>query len=332
MTIYVNGRELEERGLVGKSEARKRAGLYPEGLLRVLERSARDELADSRCAMVEEVQELNRALYESGAHLEPPPDLAREGEKKGRLESFLRRFQTRFIRAVCEGYVQQQQLFNSYLSKGLILCFLQVYGREEEIPLEGESMPDPGALRHAEWERETAEAVAAALRGSSCLVLGIPGLELLEALQEKARLVLAVDPSEEVVARAQARMLPAWCGTRFADLLELAGAEGEVVLVTCPAAIPAGGLKELFVWAAGHLPPGGRVLVALNAPSPGGIVDREGGSRPYTRAFISSLMRSRGLVAGERRLDGKVFLEGRKAEDGGAGEGGGAADAGGEGR
>ncbi|MGQ9536437.1 MAG: ABC transporter ATP-binding protein [Actinomycetota bacterium] len=82
MAIYVNGRELEEHGLLGMSEARRRAGLYTDGLLRILGRSARDELADSRCAIVGEVQELNRALYESGANLEPPADLSREGERE----------------------------------------------------------------------------------------------------------------------------------------------------------------------------------------------------------------------------------------------------------
>ncbi|MDI6874287.1 hypothetical protein [Candidatus Solincola sp.] len=316
MTIYVNGRELDKHGLVGKSEARRRAGLYPEGLLRLLGRSARDELADSRCAMVEEVQELNRALYESGANLEPPPDLAREGERKGRLESFLRRLQTRFIRAVCEGYVQQQQLFNSYLSKGLILCFLQVYGREEEVPLKGEEQLGHYALSFEPWDRNTLEEVAEACNGSYCLVLGIPSVELLEVLRERASLVLALDTSEETVARAQGLMLPAWCGTRFADLLELADRGAEVCLLTRPELLPARELEKVLGWLAGRLPEGGRVLVARNLPPGVGVVEREGWTRPHTAAVLAAMLKRHHFEVRELRLGSRDFLEGLKPEGG----------------
>ena len=312
MTIYVNGRELDEHGLAGKSEARRRAGLYPEGFLRLLGRSARDELSDSHCAMVEEVKELNRALYESGANLEPPPDLAREGERKGRLESFLRRLQTRFIRAVCEGYVQQQQFFNSYFSKGLILCFLQVYGREEETPLEGDERLDSRAFLNPPWGRDTEEEVAEACAGVDCLVLGIPSVDFLETLRERANLVLALDASEEAVARAQARMLPAWCGTRFSHLLELSGRGAEVCLVARPESLGARELEEVLGWAAAHLPNKGRVLVAHGPSKAYGVVEREGAARPHPPAFLAALLRRHGFEVGELRLGSVDFLEGLK--------------------
>ncbi|MGQ9475729.1 MAG: hypothetical protein ACUVS1_06160 [Actinomycetota bacterium] len=321
MAIYVNGRELEEHGLLGMSEARRRAGLYTDGLLRILGRSARDELADSRCAIVGEVQELNRALYESGANLEPPADLSREGERKGRVESFLRRLQTRFIRAVCEGYVQQQQLFNSYLSRGLTLCFLQVYGRVEEVPLEGEAGLDPRSFFWSEWDRATLEGLVEACAGASCLVLGIPGVDFLERLQEKAHLVMALDSREEEVVKAQGRMLPAWHGTRFQELIDLVGREPEVLLLAVPEILPALELKGLVEWAAAVLPPGGRILVASDNRFHGGIMDREGSLRPHSPAFLAAIMERHGFRLNILRLGERAFLEGRKAGDPRKGEG-----------
>lgn len=329
MAILVNGRELEEHGLHGMSEARRRAGLYPEGLLRVLRRNAEDELTDGGCAMVEEVQELNRALYESGANLEPPPDLSREGERKGRLKSFLRRLQTRFIRAVCEGYVQQQQFFNSYLSKGLTLCLLQIYGREEEVPLGG-NLADHRAHYRAGWDRVTLEKLAEACSGSSCLVLGIPDLDFLEMLSERAHLVLALDSCEYTVARAQGRMLPAWHGTRFSDLLELAGRRADVLILSLPEIIPGLELKDVIGWAADNLTSGGRVLAARDTRFRGGVVGREGMIRPHSPAFLSSIMERRGFRVRTLRLGERTFLEGKKLGEGReAGTGGPAPDAGG---
>lgn len=312
MTIYVNGREIEAHGLLGKSEARKRAGLYPAGFLQVLDRSARDELKDSRCIVVEEIQELNRALYESGADLEPPPDLAREGEKKGRLESFLRRVQTRFIRAVCEGYVQQQQLFNSYFNKALILSFLQVYGKGEGLdPEEG---ADLGArvFRAGGWDAETVEEIGEACRGASCVVLGIPSLDLLETLRDRGRLVLALDPSEEMVSRAQNRILPAWCGTRFVDLLRFVEGGVEVVVVLYPEIFTGEELDAIIGWAADNLADGGRILVARNIPIRGVVVSREGTARPRPSTFLHALLRKHGFEVEKLSFGKKSFLAGRR--------------------
>ncbi len=311
MTIYVNSRKLDEHGLTGRMEARKRVGFYTETLLRLLERSAKDELDDGRCAMVREILELHIALYENGSKLEPPADLARDGEKKGRVESFLRRMQTRFIRAVCEGYVQQQELFNTYLGNGLTLGFLQVFGWPEN--LKGwEEQSYHLAYCRPEWDSLTAKEVIKACHGASCLVLGIPSMQFLEELQESARLVLALDPCEETVVKVQSRMLPAWCVTRLVSILPLADGGADLVLVTRTHALSAGELRELCIWAANHLPEGGRMLIDRSHPKGIGLVEIEGWTRPHTRAFLTALMEGHGFEVCELRLGNRVFIQGSK--------------------
>ncbi len=311
MTVYVNGRELEEHGLLGMSEARRRAGLYPQGLLGLLEWDVRELHAEGGRDVAEEVMALNRALHESGINLEPPADLAREGERQSRWESFLRRFQTRFIRAVCEGYVQQQQLFNSYLSRGLTLCIMQLYGGEEE-PLQRERELAQRTCYRAEWDPATLEEVARECGGTSCLVLGIPGVELLERLRENARLVLAVHPGDDTVSRAQARMLPAWCGVRIRRLLEISEPDVDMLALLVPEVFPATELQELVRWAAENLPPEGRILAAHGGRFAGGIADREGVLRPHHPAFLASLLEGQGFRVRELRLGRRVFLEGTR--------------------
>ncbi len=317
MSLYVNGREIDIHGLSGLSEARKRNGSYPPAFLRLLERSARDELEDSKCAMVEEVQELNRSLYESGNNLEPPPDLARPGEKKGRIESFLRRAQTRFIRAVCEGYVQQQQFFNSYFSRGLILSFLQLYGREESgEPGRVEGWMEGRLFRSVEWDGPTTEEASEKCRGRKVLVVGIPSLDFLEAVREKGRLVLALDFADEAAAKSQARALPAWYNARPMDLLGFLEDEVGVVVVPYPELLAGDELDRLAAWATENLEEGGRIFLALNSPPRIGLVSRESRFRPWAAAYLRALLARHNLESEKVRLGNIDFLVGLRMGEG----------------
>jgi len=307
--ILINGKELDEHGLHARVENRKRCGLYPAWFLELLERETepggREVLSVNQA-----IFDLRKVLDERGSRLEPPPDLAPEdgSVKQGRLLSFLRRLQTRYIRAVCEGYVQQQELFNIHLTTCLDISFRQLYQAEVSLFHGGlEEKRDLWLAPRPEWDGETVRRVTG--EGSRwAVVVGIPGMALLQELYEASRLLMALDTCDQTVAEAQSRFLPAWCHPLPASVLERLGAVGvDLMVISFPECFTALELDQFMQWGAENLVSGGRVLVALNRARQTRLYGEDGYVRPWPRDFLEGLMRRRGLVPLEP-LEGEPAL------------------------
>jgi hypothetical protein len=313
--IEVNGKELDEHGLHAKAEARKRAGLYDARLLALLERDIVEEVEEHVFSMIQVVYDLQRVLEDAGCRLEPPADLStgEPGEKRGRLNSFARRVQTRFIRAVNEGYVQQQEKFNTFFTKAVDISYRQLCGAGGGIDVgEAGERRDLWLERRPEWGEETARAVSQEGR-SRAVVVGIPGTAFLEMLQEESRLLLAVDTCDAAVAEAQSRFLPAWFHARPLKILERLAVDNlGLMVVAFPECLTGGELEELFDWAGPRMEEGGIALVALNRGWSEPLSSDAGFVRYWPRRFLKELMRRHGLRVEGWKMGERVFLRGEK--------------------
>lgn len=311
--IEVNGKELDEHGLHAKAEARKRAGLYDARMLQLLERDIVEEVEEHVFSMIQVVYDLQRALEDSGCRLEPPADLAKEGEKKGRLASFVRRIQTRAIRAVNEGYVQQQEKFNTFFTRSVDLSYRQLCGAMGGLDMdEAAARRELWLSRRPQWEEATVEAVTGQGTGRA-LVVGIPGTALLERLREAKRLLLATDDCDLPVAEAQAKFLPAWFSAQPVRLLSDIRAEGLGLLVVAfPECLSAGELEGLFEWMGPRMQAGGAVLVGLNRDSSAVFSGDAGFVRYWPARFLKELMRGQGFKTAEWSAGEQLFLKGEK--------------------
>jgi hypothetical protein len=312
VAILVNGREYDEHGLHARAEARKRSGLHDARLLRLLEREIVEEIEEHASSMIRVVYDLEKALDDYGRRLEPPPDLSREGEEKGRLESFLRRLQTRFIRAVCEGYVQQQEKFNTYAVRGVDLSYREISGSSE-------GMEPPGAAGRRQrwlssrpaWDEETVREVISLAGEGMVVVVGIPGLGLLEALAEERRLVAAVDNCDRAVAEAQSRILPAHhhhLPVRMLSLLHTG--EPAMVVISFPECLTGVELQEAAAWSREHLAPRGLLLLALNRGWSEVLAGDDGFVRYWPSRFLLSLVEEAGMEASVAEVGKRMFIKG----------------------
>jgi len=313
--IEVNGKELDEHGLSAKADARRRAGLYDARMLALLDRDIVREIEEHVFSMIQVVYDLQRALEDAGAHLEPPADLssAERGESKGRLRSFSRRLQTRFIRAVNEGYVQQQEKFNTFFTKAVDLSYRQLCGAMGGIELEeAAERRDLWASRRPEWEGETCVAVAG-LGEDRAVVVGIPGVACLEALQEGKRLLLATDTCDTVVSEAQARFLPAWFHPRPAEILAYVKADDLGLLVVAfPECLGGDELESIVAWAGSRMSERGIVLAALNRGWSEVLCGDPGFVRYWPHRLLDALMRRNGFEVERWEAGGRVFVKGEK--------------------
>lgn len=314
--IEVNGKELNEHGLSAKADARRRAGLYDTRMLSLLERDITREIEEHVFSMIQVVYDLQRSLEDAGARLEPPADLSGEGGKEsggGHLKQFLRRLQTRFIRAVNEGYVQQQEKFNTFFTKSVDLSYRQLCGAMGGIDQEETAENrDTWASRRPEWGSETCEAVAG-LGSGRAVVLGIPGAASLEVLQEEKRLLLATDTCDAAVAEAQARFLPAWFHPRPMQVLAYVRADDlGLVAIAFPECLTGGELEEAVAWAGYRVDQGGILLAALNRGWSETLRGDPGFVRFWPRRFLDALMRRHGFEVEEWKAGGRVFLRGEK--------------------
>jgi hypothetical protein len=314
--IEVNGKELDIHGLNAKAEARKRAGQYDARMLALLDRDIVEEIEEHVFSMIQVVYDLQRVLEDKGARLEPAADLAtgEPGERKGRTRSFARRLQTRFIRAVNEGYVQQQEKFNTFFTKAVDLSYRQLCGAGGGIDLgEAAERRDEWLSSRPEWDAEVSRAVCA-LAGGSAIVLGVPGTAILEALQEEERLLLAVDTCDTVVAEAQARFLPAWFHPLPMEVLNYVKLDDLGLLVVAfPECLSGGELEELFEWAGSRLGEKGVVLVALNRGWSEELSSDPGFVRYWTRRFLAALMSAHRFEVEVLKGGGRVFLKGERS-------------------
>jgi hypothetical protein len=265
--------------------------------------------------MIQVVYDLQRVLEDAGAHLEPPGDLSTggEGEKKGRIRSFLRRLQTRFIRAVNEGYVQQQEKFNTFFTKSVDLSYRQLCGAGGGIELGGAAEKrDLWVSRRPEWDESTVAAVAGTGTGRAVMV-GIPGVAVLETLQEAKRLLLALDTCDDAVAEAQARFLPAWFHARLPEVLAHVEAEGlDLAIVAFPECLTGDELEEVCTWARERMARGGSLLIALNRGWSEALRGDPGFVRYWPRRFLAALLRGRGFEVEEWAAGKRQFLKGEK--------------------
>jgi hypothetical protein len=313
--IEVNGKELDEHGLRAKAEARRRAGLYDARMLALLERDIVEEIEEHVFSMIQVVYDLQRALEDAGARLEPPADLSsgETDESRGRLGPFMRRLQTRSIRAVNEGYVQQQEKFNTFFTKSVDLSYRQLCGAMGGIDLgEAAERRDLWESSRPQWESETSREVAAVGEGRA-VVVGIPGAASLEPLQEEKRLLLAVDTCDDVVAEAQARFIPAWFHPRPVEILAYLKAEGlGLVVIAFPECLAGGELEDITAWAGYHMRGSGTVLAALNRGWSESLHGDPGFVRYWPHRFLEALMRRHGFEVEEWTAGGRIFLKGER--------------------
>ena len=311
--IQVNGRDFDEHGLRAKAEARKRAGLYDSRMLGLLERDIRQEVEEHVFSMIQVVYDLQRSLEDAGARLEPPGDLSTGDpeERKGRVRSILRRLQTRFIRAVNEGYVQQQEKYNTFFTKAVDLSYRQLCSVLGGIDLsELAEKRDRWISSRPQWEEEAAEAVCEQGRARA-VVVGIPGVSLLERLQKGGRLTLALDTSDQAVADAQSRFLPAWFNSQPLQVLETMAAEDlGLLLVAFPECLTGEELEGILAWAGSRIIEGGAVLLALNRAWTEQLSCNEGFVRFWPQRFLAGLMERHGFKPQEWRTGDMIFLKG----------------------
>ncbi len=311
--IEVNGKELDEHGLRARAEARRRAGLYDRRTLALLERDIVEEVEERVFSMIQVVFDLQRALEDRGARLEPPADLMAGERGKGRAVSFARRLQTRFIRAVNEGYVQQQEKFNTFFTKAVDVSYRQLCGAGGGLEMEGAAeRRDAWISRRPVWSVETWEKVLE-LGGGSAVVIGIPGCGFLEAMRDAGRLLLALDTDDLAVAEAQARFLPAWFHPRPLEALEHLDAAGAGMLVMAfPECLSGDELDAVLAWAGSRLGEGGTALLALNRGWSKGMNGESGLVRYWPRRFLAAAMERRGFACEDWSAGDRAFLKGEK--------------------
>lgn len=311
--IEVNGKELDEHGLRARAEARRRAGLYDRRLLAMLERDIVEEIEEHAFSMIQVVFDLQRALEDRGARLEPPADLGAGERGRGRAASFARRLQTRFIRTVNEGYVQQQEKFNTFFTKAVDISYRQLCGAGSGLEMgEAAERRETWISRRPEWGEEVWREVLEAESGR-VLVVGIPGLGFLEAAREAGRLLMALDTDDLAVAEAQSRFLPAWFHHRPLEVLEhLGDEEVGMVVVAFPECLSGGELSAVAGWAGSRLEEKGVVLLALNRGRNRAMSGDDGLVRFWPRRFLQAALEKRGFSCREWRAGDQVFLRGEK--------------------
>jgi hypothetical protein len=314
--IEVNGKDFDEHGLSVKTDARRRAGLYDAHMQALLERNIEEELENPDFLMIQVIYELHHALGDTGSGLEPPDDLSGGGEeeKPGRGKTFLRRFQTRFIRAVNEGYVQQQIAFNTLFTQVIDISCNQICGLGRSAG-EGRiaARRDEWISRRPHWDGEAAKAVAAEGQGSAALV-GIPGPACLEAFKEAGRLALAVDTCDIAVAEAQAQFLPARFHPRPAEVFGRLSVEDlGLMVISFPECLTGRELGWLLEWAGKQMGEGGTVIVSAGQGWSRTLEGEEGLVRWWPRSMLEGLMARHGFEASEWRIGELSLLKGKKS-------------------
>jgi hypothetical protein len=311
--IEVNGRSFDEHGLSARAEARKRAGLHDPRVLELLGGEIVGELEEHAFSMIRVVYDLHWTLEDIGCHLEPPADLStpQDPGKKSRLGSFLRRAQTRFIRAVNEGYVQQQEKFNTCFTRGTGLSYeLLSLDSPNDFIMGGGEMRDITLSQRPCWDEETVDAVSAQGTGGA-IVMGIPGVPLLEELRDRERLLLAVETGDGAAAEAQARFLPAFYHPRPLEFLRLfVPREAGLLIVSFPEGLEGREVCDLMSWAGQNLRDDGVVLSALNRGVPAGLSPDSGLVRFWPHRFLAEAMRGAGMRVSDWRAGERLFLKG----------------------
>ena len=245
----------------------------------------------------------------------PRGDEAEEkaGEKRPPLRRMLAHAVTmRVVQGVGEGYFQQLKQFNIFAARELEIL--------HRLLRSGSRGPYPGRERRdgvwlgarPAWSTGAAE-YAAGLGEAGAVVVGIPGLALLEALWEAGRLALAVDDHARAVAEAQSRLLPARHHPRPWELLAgmpLAGAD--LLAVPFPACMEGRQLEGLLGWAGRHLPAGGRVLLGRGGVEARRFPYEDGFARPWPAAYMRGLLEREGFGVEEREEGGIPLLLGER--------------------
>jgi len=247
--ILVNGRELDEHGLRARVKARRERALYPEAMLRLLDKELleilREKPASSslalyglRRALDEEDEERDRRNMEGGRWRrlfsrsgpgpeagtvdtaprgaggeegEPsgPRDQRQQEEKKPTLRRLLAFVLTMRIVQGVGEGYFQQQ------KKFNIFATRELEIIHRLLQSGGRGGPYGAKGRRGLWITPRPawgpEMVeyAASLCGKGAVLVGIPGPELIQALWERGLAVLAVDGHDRAVAEVQSRFYPA---------------------------------------------------------------------------------------------------------------------------
>ncbi len=317
--IRINGREINLDSLRVKVERRRARGMlrgeeWParslkEELLRLPELEPRSYFG---------VQyRLQRTLALHGARLEPP--LRPAGGFLARLPGMSRlgmlaaKVRRRAVTAPNEGYVGQQEQFNSR-----IIAALEAVSRiYHEMLWEEEGRLSRSSSRSGRLE-PLDEAAVEGLMGvvpGRMAFIGLPGTACMERLLERGRLEMGIDPDDRAVAEYQAAFLPArW--QRPEELLESGWPEGAGGLVLNTADLLTWReLDGLLARAASSGRKGACLLVRVSkegwACPPGFVRVPAHREEPrWTAEFLSRVMERHGLKAEPRQMGNAFFLMG----------------------
>ncbi len=210
--IKINGREINLDSLRVKVERRRARGLLwdedeaaPGGL---------EQLPDLDVRSYFGIQyRLHDSLAKHGAKLEPSLDYGRRERGESRYVSRAlrpwRKVKRKLITAPNEGYLQQQELFNTYAVKSLDAA-ARLY---HAMKWEGQGMDrDEAPAAQETPELLGPDALDGLLSGTGgkLAFVGLPGPTCLERVLERGRLLVGVDPDDRKVAYYQSLFLPAF--------------------------------------------------------------------------------------------------------------------------
>ncbi len=314
--IRINGREINLDNLRVKVERRRARGLLfgdeaaPEGLERLPDLSVRSYFGIQ--------YRLHDSLARHGARLEPALDYGRRERGENRFVSRAlrpwRKVKRKLISAPNEGYVKQQELFNTYAVKTLDAAARLYHAMRWEG--QGPDRDEAPVAREAP-ELLGAEALDGLLSGTAGKVafLGLPGPACLERALERGRLLTGVDPDDRRVAHYQSLFLPVFWQRplnlpRFRDFSGCGA-----VVVTDPDALSAQGLDAVLAEARARLRPGAEVLLRVSQDgwlSPGGFAraaSRRGEVR-WTAEYLSWMLERHGYRVKPEQWGEALFLRG----------------------
>ena len=328
--ITVNGREMNLDGLLVKVERRRARGmlrdeeLLAEGSLR----SGLQLMPDLEARSYFGIQyRLQKGLALHGARLEPSLDLGRGAPAGirflGRLLAPWRKVKRKVITAPNEGYVKQQEQFNTFA----VACLEATARIYHDLQWEGRGAREAAPDLRLRLEPLDEQAVAGLLQGTRgrLAFVGLPGAACLEKLLEKGRLEVGIALDDQTAARYQAAFLPVR-RQEPAEFVRSREAEDiGALVVDSPDELSSDDLERLLRGAAEGLGGGAALLLRVSREGwtcPGGYarVAVPGGAARWTAEFLAWMMERHGFAVTPCQLGNACFLRGERRREGEFGE------------
>ena len=320
--IKINGRDINLDAFRVKVERRRARGLLYEG-----EEAAVDQAGLDRGSSVEAQTyfgleyRMHRSLAMHGARLEPPLDYGKGDGMSGffgKLGRLRRKIRRKSITGPSEGYLQQQEQFNTYTVKCLDASARLFHAMRQETGFAGGEATGVtvDVRRPEDWSEEAVAGVLEAL-GGKLVFIGLPGATAYEKLLERGRLLAGVDSDDQTVAQYQALFLPArW--QHPLDLLRTRDlGECGAVIVNQPETFAYDTLDQIVGEAAAATGPRAEVLLRVSRDgwlSPGGFVRAASSldEPKWTAEFLAWLLERHGYEVAPLECSGVRFLRGAR--------------------